>query len=157
MRKLFLATLFLWFAFSSPAFALIFGGTDKPMADRGLPNGSLPLANLKTRIAWWEGGGRYHFEYAGRTADLQKAIDLFRNIAPSMVFTHPRHDYMLDHEQVHQLARAATGTNDIASTRIAMPSSLPAMFGNTFPTARAAPVVVGIVFSAAALDLRQSE
>ncbi len=38
----------------------------------------------------------------------QKAIDLFRKIAPSLVFTHPRHDYMLDHEQVHLLARAAT-------------------------------------------------
>ncbi|MEO2048353.1 MAG: PIG-L family deacetylase [Pirellulales bacterium] len=38
----------------------------------------------------------------------QKAIDLFRHIAPSLVFTHPRHDYMLDHEQVHLLVRAAT-------------------------------------------------
>jgi LmbE family N-acetylglucosaminyl deacetylase len=38
----------------------------------------------------------------------QKTIDLFRQIAPTLVFTHPRHDYMLDHEQVHLLARAAT-------------------------------------------------
>lgn len=37
-----------------------------------------------------------------------KAIDLFRKIAPSLVFTHARHDYMLDHEQVHLLARGAT-------------------------------------------------
>jgi len=37
-----------------------------------------------------------------------KTIDLFRRIAPSLVFTHPLHDYMLDHEQVHPLARAAT-------------------------------------------------
>lgn len=37
----------------------------------------------------------------------QKAIDLFRHVNPSIVFTHPRHDYMLDHEQVHLLARSA--------------------------------------------------
>ena len=37
----------------------------------------------------------------------RKAIDLLRRIAPTLLFTHPRHDYMLDHEQVHLLARAA--------------------------------------------------
>lgn len=38
----------------------------------------------------------------------RKAIDLFRQVNPTLVFTHPRHDYMLDHEQVHLLARSAT-------------------------------------------------
>jgi LmbE family N-acetylglucosaminyl deacetylase len=38
----------------------------------------------------------------------RKAIDLFRRVAPSLVFTHAVRDYMLDHEQVHQLARSAT-------------------------------------------------
>jgi LmbE family N-acetylglucosaminyl deacetylase len=38
----------------------------------------------------------------------RKVIDLFREISPSLVFTHPRHDYMLDHEQVHLLARSAS-------------------------------------------------
>lgn len=37
----------------------------------------------------------------------RKAIDLFRQIAPSLVITHPRLDYMLDHEQTHLLARSA--------------------------------------------------
>ncbi len=37
----------------------------------------------------------------------RKTIDLFREIAPTLVFTHPRFDYMLDHEQVHLLARSA--------------------------------------------------
>lgn len=41
-------------------------------------------------------------------ATNRKAIDLFRRIAPTLVFTHARNDYMLDHEQVHQLARSAT-------------------------------------------------
>lgn len=41
-------------------------------------------------------------------ATLQKAYDLFRRVAPSLVFTHPRADYMMDHEVVHQLARAGS-------------------------------------------------
>ena len=42
-------------------------------------------------------------------------------------------------------------------TRMAMPSNLPLSSGKTIPTALAAPVVVGIMFSAAALLRRQSE
>jgi LmbE family N-acetylglucosaminyl deacetylase len=38
----------------------------------------------------------------------RRAIDLFRRIAPALVFAHPRHDYMLDHEQTHLLARNAS-------------------------------------------------
>jgi len=37
----------------------------------------------------------------------RKAIDLLRRVAPTLVFTHPRFDYMLDHEQTHLLARNA--------------------------------------------------
>lgn len=39
---------------------------------------------------------------------LQKCYDLFRQISPSLVFAHPAEDYMLDHQIVHQLARAAS-------------------------------------------------
>lgn len=39
---------------------------------------------------------------------LRKSIDLFRRIAPSLVITHPRLDYHMDHEQTHLLARAAS-------------------------------------------------
>lgn len=39
---------------------------------------------------------------------LQKAIDLFRQIAPALVFTHAAKDYMMDHEMVSLLARAAS-------------------------------------------------
>ncbi|HMP04827.1 MAG TPA: PIG-L family deacetylase [Lacipirellulaceae bacterium] len=38
----------------------------------------------------------------------RKVIDLMRQISPSLVFTHPRRDYMIDHEQTHVLARNAT-------------------------------------------------
>src|SRR3954467_9718424 len=39
---------------------------------------------------------------------IQKAVDLFRKVAPSLVFTHAAKDYMMDHEQVSMLARAAS-------------------------------------------------
>jgi LmbE family N-acetylglucosaminyl deacetylase len=39
---------------------------------------------------------------------IQKTVDLFRRIAPSLVFTHAPRDYMMDHEQASMLARAAS-------------------------------------------------
>ncbi len=84
MRGRFLTTMLFVFSLASPAFGVITGGKDEPMKVLGCPRGSLELANLPTRIAWWEGppfgGGQYHFEYSGRTADLQKAIDLFAKV-----------------------------------------------------------------------------
>jgi LmbE family N-acetylglucosaminyl deacetylase len=39
---------------------------------------------------------------------IHKTMELFRSIGPSMVFTHPVRDYMMDHEAVAQLARGAS-------------------------------------------------
>ncbi|NNM87411.1 MAG: PIG-L family deacetylase [Phycisphaerae bacterium] len=39
---------------------------------------------------------------------VQKTIDLFRRIAPMLVFTHAPKDYMMDHEMVSLLARAGS-------------------------------------------------
>ncbi|MHC4993808.1 MAG: PIG-L deacetylase family protein [Planctomycetota bacterium] len=39
---------------------------------------------------------------------IKKAIDLFRTVTPSLVFTHAPKDYMMDHESVSLLARAAS-------------------------------------------------
>lgn len=39
---------------------------------------------------------------------IKKTIDLFRQVAPSIVFTHAPRDYMLDHDIASQLARAAS-------------------------------------------------
>ena len=39
---------------------------------------------------------------------IQKTVDLFRRVAPSLVFTHAPRDYMLDHEQASMLARGAS-------------------------------------------------
>jgi LmbE family N-acetylglucosaminyl deacetylase len=59
-------------------------------------------------------GATYHClgEWDGRVVfdkpTVQKAIDLFRTIAPALVFTHARSDYMIDHEMASQLARSAS-------------------------------------------------
>src|SRR5881398_1311883 len=39
---------------------------------------------------------------------LDKAYALFRRLAPSLVFTHARNDYMMDHEIVSLIARAVS-------------------------------------------------
>jgi len=39
---------------------------------------------------------------------LRKAVDLFRRIAPALVFAHAPKDYMMDHEMASLLARAAS-------------------------------------------------
>lgn len=62
-----------------------------------------------------------------RTAN-QKTIDLFRRVAPTLVFTHARRDYMLDHEQVHQLARSAAFAFAVPNS-----SDLPLVPGSTVP------------------------
>jgi LmbE family N-acetylglucosaminyl deacetylase len=61
-------------------------------------------------------------------ATNRKVIDLFRRVAPTLLFTHPRHDYMLDHEQVHLLARAAAFSYPIPNA-----SGLPLVVGSAIP------------------------
>jgi LmbE family N-acetylglucosaminyl deacetylase len=61
-------------------------------------------------------------------ATNRKAIDLLRGIAPTLLFTHPRHDYMLDHEQVHLLARATAFSYSIPNA-----SDLPLIPGSAIP------------------------
>lgn len=61
-------------------------------------------------------------------ASNRKAIDLFRQIAPTLVFTHPRVDYMLDHEQTHLLARSATFSYPVPNA-----SPLPLNPGSAIP------------------------
>jgi LmbE family N-acetylglucosaminyl deacetylase len=58
----------------------------------------------------------------------RKAIDLLRQVAPTLLFTHPRHDYMLDHEQTHLLARSAAFAYAAPNA-----SELPLIAGSTIP------------------------
>jgi LmbE family N-acetylglucosaminyl deacetylase len=59
-------------------------------------------------------GGKYHciderdgFVVYDKTS-LRKVYDLFRRVAPTLVFAHAPKDYMMDHEQASLLARAAS-------------------------------------------------
>ncbi|WP_338000664.1 PIG-L deacetylase family protein [Bremerella sp. P1] len=58
----------------------------------------------------------------------RKAIDLFRQLCPTLVITHPREDYMLDHEQTHLLARSASFSFPIPNA-----SSIPLSPGTHIP------------------------
>jgi LmbE family N-acetylglucosaminyl deacetylase len=59
-------------------------------------------------------GGEYHCLGEGDgfvvydKPTLQKAYDLFRRIAPTLVFVHAAKDYMMDHEMASLLGRAAS-------------------------------------------------
>jgi LmbE family N-acetylglucosaminyl deacetylase len=59
---------------------------------------------------------------------IGKTIDLLRRVAPTLLFTHPRYDYMLDHEQTHLLARAAAFSYPIPNA-----SQLPLIDGSAIP------------------------
>ena len=58
----------------------------------------------------------------------RKTIELLRGIAPTLLFTHPRHDYMLDHEQVHLLARSTAFSYSIPNA-----SDSPLIPGSAIP------------------------
>jgi LmbE family N-acetylglucosaminyl deacetylase len=79
-------------------------------------------------------GGTYHcldepdVHVAFDKPTIQKAIDLLRRVAPTLLFTHPRHDYMMDHEQVHLLARAAAFSYPIPNASV-----LPLIDGSRIP------------------------
>jgi LmbE family N-acetylglucosaminyl deacetylase len=58
----------------------------------------------------------------------RKAIELLRKVAPTLLITHPRHDYMLDHEQVHLLARSTAFSYSIPNA-----SDAPLVPGSAIP------------------------
>ncbi|MDB5290725.1 MAG: hypothetical protein JWL69_1966, partial [Phycisphaerales bacterium] len=89
-----LAALFVMLL-AGQALALIrVGRGNDPVPDNNWPAGSVELANLKTRVGWWEGppfgGGQWSFLYRGDAKALQEALDLFAKIrAPRLdVFIH---------------------------------------------------------------------
>lgn len=62
---------------------------------------------------------------------VQKTIDLFRRVAPTLLFTHAPKDYMMDHEQVHLLARAASfvyGAPNISAFPLLAGTRIPWMY-----------------------------
>jgi hypothetical protein len=70
---------------AKPALALIMTGKgNAPVRDAGWPQGALEVANLKTRVGWWEGppfgGGQWQFLYRGDAAALNEALKTFAAI-----------------------------------------------------------------------------
>lgn len=77
--------LFILLLLTTAASALIMVGRgNAPVSDNNWPAGALEVANLKTRVGWWEGppfgGGQHQFLYRGDAAAFQQAIDLFAKI-----------------------------------------------------------------------------
>ena len=74
--------------------AILVGKGNDPVADHNWPAGSLVVANLKTRVGWWEGppfgGGQHNFLYRGDAKTFQEALDAFAKIkAPGLeLFVH---------------------------------------------------------------------
>jgi len=98
--------------------AILVGRGNDPVADLGWPLGSVEMANLPTRVGWWEGppfgGGEYHFSYRCRTTmDFNQALQVFSSIrAPRLeVVIHdgPGYDQFLESEG---------GTQPKADTRV---------------------------------------
>jgi 5-hydroxyisourate hydrolase-like protein (transthyretin family) len=80
-----LLSLLLLLVIAAPAGALIMVGRgNTPVNDAGWPLGALAVANLKTRVGWWEGppfgGGQSCFLYRGDTVALEEAIKAFAAI-----------------------------------------------------------------------------
>ena len=62
---------------------------------------------------------------------LRKTLDLFRRVAPSLVFTHAAKDYMMDHEMASQLARAASfayGAPNVSTLPVREGSCIPHLY-----------------------------
>jgi LmbE family N-acetylglucosaminyl deacetylase len=62
---------------------------------------------------------------------LQKSIDLFRRLAPALVFTHAQDDYMMDHVEVSKLARASSfvfGAPNISAFPLLPGSKIPHLY-----------------------------
>ena len=74
---------------SSSALALIMVGNGDPVTDAGWPAGALAVANLKSRVSWWEGppfgGGQSNFLYRGDDAAFAETLAAFAAIrAPAL-------------------------------------------------------------------------
>jgi LmbE family N-acetylglucosaminyl deacetylase len=62
---------------------------------------------------------------------IRKATDLFRRVAPALVFTHAQDDYMMDHVEVSKLARAASflyGAPNISAFPLLPGSKIPHLY-----------------------------
>lgn len=78
-------TLLCLFLLVQQSRALIMVGVgNQPVSDSGWPSNAVDVANLKSRVGWWEGppfgGGEWHFEYVGDADAFQQTVNLFAKI-----------------------------------------------------------------------------
>jgi len=101
-NKLILLTILcVVFLFVESGLSLISGEHgNRPIQDRGWPAGTVELANLASRLGYWEGppfgGGEYHFLYRSKnTEEFNKALKIFADInAPSIeLYVHNGPEY----------------------------------------------------------------
>jgi protocatechuate 3,4-dioxygenase beta subunit len=86
---------------------------NKPIQDRDWPEGSLIIANDKSRLGWWEGppfgGGEYTFLYRGDAKAFNKALELLAEINWPVVELHvhagPHEDFWLVNRGPNQEAK----------------------------------------------------
>jgi hypothetical protein len=89
-----LAALLILLISSTSQALIMVGKGNEPVHDAGWPAGAVDVANLKTRVGWYEGpplgGGEWTFLYRGDAGDLNQALKTFSAIrAPALqVFIH---------------------------------------------------------------------
>lgn len=94
MRRPLLAALLLLVCTLRSSALISVGHGNEPVHDGGWPEGALTVANLKSRVGWWEGppfgGGQWQFLYRGDTEKFQEALTQFTAIrAPRLdLFLH---------------------------------------------------------------------
>jgi hypothetical protein len=83
-RSIHYACLCLLLACASAHGLIEIGRGNQPVTDKDWPAGALDVANLKTRVGWWEGppfgGGEWCFPYRGDTAAFNEALAAFARI-----------------------------------------------------------------------------
>jgi hypothetical protein len=119
-----------------PVEALILTGTgNQPVHDPGWPSGAVDVANLPSRIGWWEGppfgGGEWHFEFRGKIEVFQQVLDAFAKIKPPVLdlFVHDatQNSFVLDPNH-------KTATNNIDWTfTVWVPDRWQALYGSDHP------------------------
>ncbi len=119
---------------ASPARALIMTGKgDEPVHDPGWPAGALAVANLKTRVGWWEGppfgGGNWNFQYRGDTAAFVEALATFAAIrAPELELA--IHDEAGDSPFLKEEGKPAADTRFDWNFSVWVPSSWHRLYNN---------------------------